>query len=82
VNRTARQTLLVILITWLALAGYILGRFSNDAFPTYYLFRPLLAAIPFANVIGLLERWLSVAGSAGGIRAALAWRSTRTGTSS
>jgi hypothetical protein len=58
VNRTARQTLLVILITWLALAGYILGRFSNDAFPSYYLYRPLLAAIPFAIVIGLLARWL------------------------
>jgi hypothetical protein len=46
-------------LSWLALAGYVLGRFANDAFPTYYLFRPLLAAIPFAVVIGLVARAVS-----------------------
>lgn len=50
------SVLWLIGLTWLALAGYILGRFANDAFPTYYLFRPLLAAIPFAVVIGLVAR--------------------------
>ncbi len=52
-----RGALLVVLITWLALAGYILGRFANDAFPTFYLVRPLLGAIPFAVLIGLSAAW-------------------------
>jgi hypothetical protein len=56
VSPRLKQTLLVIGLTYLALAGYILGRFANDAFPTYYLFRPLLGAIPFAVVIGLVAR--------------------------
>ncbi len=41
-------------LAWLALAGYILGRFASNAFPTYYLFRPLLWAVPFAIGIGLV----------------------------
>jgi len=45
------------LITYLALAGYILGRFANNAFPTYYLERPLLLVVPLAIVIGLLAAW-------------------------
>lgn len=48
---------MVVLITWLAFAGYILGRFANDAFPTYYLWRPLIAVVPLAVVIGLLGSW-------------------------
>jgi hypothetical protein len=47
----------VVLITYLALAGYILGRFANDAMPTYYLYRPLLVVVPLAVVIGLLTAW-------------------------
>jgi hypothetical protein len=47
----------VVLITYLALAGYILGRFANDAMPTYYLYRPLLVVAPLAIVIGLLAAW-------------------------
>jgi hypothetical protein len=47
----------VVLITYLALAGYILGRFANDAMPTYYLFRPLAVVVPLAIAIGLLAAW-------------------------
>jgi hypothetical protein len=47
----------VVFITYLALAGYILGRFANDAMPTYYLYRPLLVVVPLAIVIGLLAAW-------------------------
>jgi hypothetical protein len=46
-----------VLITYLALAGYILGRFANDAMPTYYLYRPLAVVVPLAIVIGLLAAW-------------------------
>jgi len=54
-----RRAAFIVLLTWLALAGYILGRFANDAFPTYYLYRPLAAAVPLAVVIGLLVAWRS-----------------------
>ena len=47
----------MVLVTWLAIAGYVLGRFANDAFPTFYLIRPLLGAIPFALLIGLVAAW-------------------------
>jgi hypothetical protein len=47
----------VVLITYLALAGYILGRFANDAMPTYYLYRPLVVVVPLAIVIGLPAAW-------------------------
>jgi hypothetical protein len=47
----------VALLAYLALAGYILGRFANDAMPTYYLYRPLLVVVPLAIVIGLLAAW-------------------------
>lgn len=57
VTDRGRRALLVVLITWLAFAGYILGRFANDAFPTYYLWRPLIAVVPLAVVIGLLGSW-------------------------
>ena len=53
--RTGRRALpWLIALSWLALAGYILGRFANDAFPTYYLYRPLAGAVPFAVVIGVI----------------------------
>ena len=52
-----RRALLMVLITWFAFAGYILGRFANDAFPTYYLLRPLIVAIPLAVVIGVVAQW-------------------------
>ena len=52
-----RRTLLMVLISWLAFAGYILGRFANDAFPTYYLFRPLIVVLPLAFVIGVVAQW-------------------------
>ncbi|MEO8252595.1 MAG: hypothetical protein ABI578_08995 [Chloroflexota bacterium] len=54
----ARQAVFAVVIAYLALAGYILGRFANDAFPTFYLFRPLIGAILFAAVIGLVAAWL------------------------
>ncbi len=52
-----RRALVTVLIAYLALAGYILGRFANDAMPTYYLYRPLAVVVPLAIVIGLLASW-------------------------
>jgi hypothetical protein len=46
-------------VAYLAFAGYILGRFANSAFPTFYLFRPLLVVIPLAIAIGLLAALLT-----------------------
>jgi hypothetical protein len=46
-------------VAYLAFAGYILGRFANAAFPTFYLYRPLLLVIPLAILIGLLAAWLA-----------------------
>lgn len=54
-----RRVLLAVAVTYLAFAGYILGRFANDAFPTYYLYRPLLLVIPLAVLVGLLAGWLA-----------------------
>ncbi len=48
------SVLWLIGLTWLALAGYILGRFASNAFPTYYLVRPLLWVVPFAIGIGVV----------------------------
>ncbi|MDP9467469.1 MAG: hypothetical protein M3P32_01840 [Chloroflexota bacterium] len=53
----ARRAIIAVLITYLGLAGYILGRFANDAMPTYYLYRPLAVVVPLAIVIGLLAAW-------------------------
>jgi hypothetical protein len=53
------QALVAVGVAYLAIAGYILGRFANSAFPTFYLFRPLLLVIPLAIVIGLLAAWLA-----------------------
>lgn len=53
-----RQALVAVVVAYLAFAGYILGRFANSAFPTFYLFRPLLLVIPLAIVVGLLAAWL------------------------
>lgn len=52
-----RQALVAVAVAYLAFAGYILGRFANSAFPTFYLFRPLLLVIPLAIVIGLVAAW-------------------------
>lgn len=57
-NDRVRQALVAVGIAYLAFAGYILGRFANAAFPTFYLFRPLLLVIPLAILIGLLAGWL------------------------
>ena len=46
-------------VSYLAFAGYILGRFANSAFPTFYLFRPFLLVIPLALVVGLVAAWLA-----------------------
>ena len=54
-----RQALVAVGVAYLALAGYILGRFANSAFPTFYLFRPLLLVIPLAILVGLLAAWLA-----------------------
>ncbi|MDP9467468.1 MAG: LTA synthase family protein [Chloroflexota bacterium] len=53
-----RRALLAALVAYLAFAGYILGRFANSAFPSFYLIRPLLLVIPLAVLIGLLAAWL------------------------
>jgi hypothetical protein len=54
-----RQVVLTVVVAYLAFAGYILGRFANAAFPTFYLFRPLLLAIPLAIAVGLIAAWLA-----------------------
>jgi len=60
-------------VAYLAFAGYILGRFANSAFPTFYLFRPFLLVIPLAILVGLLAAWLArshapfAAGAAAGL---------------
>ena len=68
-----RRALLAVAVAYLAFAGYILGRFANSAFPTFYLFRPLLLVIPLALLLGLLAAWLArshaplAAGAAAGL---------------
>jgi hypothetical protein len=59
VNDRLRQAVVAVGVAYLAFAGYILGRFANAAFPTFYLFRPLLLVIPLAILIGLLAAWLA-----------------------
>jgi hypothetical protein len=54
-----RRALLATGVAYLAFAGYILGRFANAAFPTFYLYRPMLLVIPLAVLIGLLAAWLA-----------------------
>src|SRR5437773_1888755 len=54
-----RRALLTVAIAYVAFAGYVLGRFANAAFPTFYLYRPLLLVIPLAIVVGLLAAWLA-----------------------
>jgi len=54
-----RRTLLTVGVAYLAFAGYILGRFANAAFPTFYLYRPLALVIPLAILVGLLAAWLA-----------------------
>jgi hypothetical protein len=54
-----RRALLAVGVSYLAFAGYILGRFANAAFPTFYLFRPLVLVIPLALLVGLLAAWLA-----------------------
>ena len=58
-NDRFQRAALAVLLAFLAFAGYILGRFANSAFPTFYLFRPLLLVIPLAILIGLLAAWLA-----------------------
>ena len=58
-NDRLRRASLAVLLAYLAFAGYILGRFANAAFPTFYLFRPLLLVIPLAILVGLLAAWLA-----------------------
>jgi hypothetical protein len=59
VNDRVRRALVAVAVAYLAFAGYILGRFANSAFPTFYLFRPLLLVIPLALLVGLLAAWLA-----------------------
>jgi hypothetical protein len=59
VSDRIRQALVAVAVAYLAFAGYGLGRFANSAFPTFYLFRPLLLVIPLAIVVGLLAAWLA-----------------------
>jgi uncharacterized membrane protein (UPF0136 family) len=59
VTEGLRRTLLVVGLTYLAFAGYVLGRFANAAFPTFYLYRPLALVIPLAILVGLLAAWLA-----------------------
>jgi hypothetical protein len=59
VTDRVRQVLLAVAVAYLAFAGYILGRFANSAFPTFYLVRPLLLVIPLALLVGLVAAWLA-----------------------
>jgi hypothetical protein len=54
-----RRAGVAVAVAYIAFAGYILGRFANSAFPTFYLFRPLLLVIPLAILMGLLAAWLA-----------------------
>ncbi|MGZ6299333.1 MAG: hypothetical protein ACXWMN_02420, partial [Candidatus Limnocylindria bacterium] len=54
-----RRAVVAVAIAYLAFVGYILGRFANSAFPTFYLYRPLLLVVPLALVVGLLAAWLA-----------------------
>ena len=54
-----RQILLAVGVAYLAFAGYILGRFANSAFPTFYLVRPLVFVIVLALVVGLVAGWFA-----------------------
>ncbi|HJT63902.1 MAG TPA: hypothetical protein VJ839_03945 [Candidatus Limnocylindria bacterium] len=53
-----RRVAFVVFLAYLGLAGYILGRFADNAMPLYYVYRPLAAAVPFAFVIGAVAAWL------------------------
>jgi hypothetical protein len=59
VSDRIRRAGIVVGLTYLAFAGYVLGRFANAAFPTFYLYRPLALVIPLAIVVGLLAAWLA-----------------------
>jgi len=59
VNDGWRRWVIAVAIAYLAFAGYILGRYANSAFPTFYLYRPLVLVIPVAIVVGLLAAWLA-----------------------
>jgi len=59
VSDRIRRAGIVVGLTYLAFVGYILGRFANAAFPTFYLYRPLALVIPLAIVVGLLAAWLA-----------------------
>jgi hypothetical protein len=59
VSERIRQPLVAVGVAYLAFAGYILGRFANSAFPTFYLYRPLLLVIPLAVVVGVVAAWLA-----------------------
>jgi hypothetical protein len=58
VSQRWRRVAFVVLLAYLGLAGYILGRFADNAMPFYYVYRPLAVAVPFALVIGGLATWL------------------------
>jgi hypothetical protein len=59
VSDRIRRAGIVVALTYLAFVGYILGRFANAAFPTFYLYRPLALVIPLAILVGLLAAWLA-----------------------
>ena len=59
ISAGTRRALVAIGVAYLAFAGYVLGRFANNAFPTFYLWRPLVLVIPLAILIGLLAAWLA-----------------------
>jgi hypothetical protein len=70
VSDRIRGPLLAVVVAYLAFAGYILGRFANAAFPTFYLYRPLLLVVPLAVVLGLLAAWLARSHAPLGVAAA------------
>jgi hypothetical protein len=55
--RASARILRAALAAALLFAGFILGRFADDAMPAYYVLRPLVVALPLALVIGLMS-WL------------------------
>ena len=59
ISAGTRRALVAIGVAYLAFGGYILGRFANNAFPTFYLWRPLAVVIPLAILVGLLAAWLA-----------------------
>lgn len=53
----AKRAVHASIVAWLFFAGYILGRFADDAMPGYYVLRPMVGAAAIAATLGILAGW-------------------------